>query len=212
MELQFTQTEATAVASTYHNVPTADVATNTTMRDVIGNKSDTVNATSIMGYVKRIHGTILSKQITLSANNTTASVNIFQLTGTVKIRRLYAFITEKTTLANLTVGSFDLYDSTAVVQLTKADGVLSGCAVGTFIVKSEKNDMTWAKADNVAGAIVEPTYEGSELFSYFTITQKTGANTYVRFTYTTTDAPINAKITVYAEYIPLGGGTLEAVA
>lgn len=43
----------------YHDVPTADVATNTQMRDVVGNKTDAAQATvaadkSIMGYTKAI--------------------------------------------------------------------------------------------------------------------------------------------------------------
>jgi len=161
--------------------------------------------------IRRAGGLLASKVITLSANNTTASVNIFQLTGSVKIKKLFAFITTKTTLANLTVGSFDLYDSTAVVQLTKADGVLSGCAIGTLVAKIDDNAVTWGINNNVTGCVMEnAAYQ--DLFSMCTVTQKTAANTYVRFTYTTTDAPIAATMTVYCEYIPLEpNSTLVAV-
>lgn len=160
----------------------------------------TVN--SINSITRRAGGLLASKVITLSANNTTASVNIFQLTGSVKIKKLFGIITTKTTLANLTVGSFDLYDSTAVVQLTKADGALSGCAVGTMVAKIASNATTWGKNDNAAGAVME-TAGVPDVFAMCVVTQKTGANTYVRFTYTTTDAPIAATMTVYAEYVPM---------
>jgi hypothetical protein len=152
----------------------------------------------------------VSKVITLSASNTTASVNIFNVIGAVEISRLYGVITTKTTLANLTVGSFDMYDGTATVQLTKADGVLSGAAIGTIVVKMADNAVTWGIGNNAAAALIENTDDIS--FSKFSLVKKTGVATYIRFTYTTTDAPIAATMTIYAEYRALSSdGALTAV-
>jgi hypothetical protein len=194
MKLPFTQTDGMAVLNTA--IPVASGCT--------GNSPNCL--------MLRASGFTVYKTITLSANNTTASVNVFSLTGSVKVRKIYGFITTAATLANLTVASFDLYDSTAVVQITAAGGALSGMAVGTFFAKCDKNDADFVVSNNVAGAIMEPIYEGSELFSMFALTKKTGANTYLRFTYTTTDAPIAATLTIFAEYYPLDStGVLAAV-
>lgn len=162
-------------------------------------------------HLEQTTGNETSKASTLSANNTTASNNLFQVTGTVEITRLYAVVTDATTLANCTALSFDLYDSTAAVPVTDAapGATLSGMAVGTFMVKDATVGTVLKVSDNVAGVVTEGS--STKIFDQFFITQKTGANTYLRLTYTTTDAPINAEITVYADYIPVGSGTLVAV-
>ena len=162
-------------------------------------------------HLDRVVGHKTSKTITLSASNTTASENIFQITETVQVFRLYAEITDASTLANLTAASFDLWDSTAAVQLTAAGGVLSGMGTGTYIFKSGLAANNFDVNNNVAGAVTEQTYEGSDIYSRVLLTQKTGADTYIRFTYTTTDTPINAQLKVYVEYHAVDDGTLVAV-
>lgn len=186
-------------------VPTADVATNTDIKDVVGNKSDTSAGTSLMSVLRRSNGSIATKAVTMDANNTTANVNCFQITGTVQILKIYGILTAKTTLTNCTATYFDLYDSTAALEITNNDGVLSGLAVGTTMVKTAIATTTATIIDNAAGAVSDTT------FLPFFVEQKTGANTYIRFNYTTTDAPADAVMTVYVEYRLLGGATLAAV-
>jgi hypothetical protein len=170
----------------------------------------TPEADSVHDYLERASGEPLSKTITLNANNTTANVNVFQLTGSVEIFKIWGKIATKTTLANCTDVHFDLYDSTAAVALTKSTtGVLSAMAVGTIFVKNAPAATVITVADNVAGALTEPA--ANKAFYPFIVTQKTGANTYIRFNYTTTDAPANATATIYVEYRPMGVGTLVAV-
>jgi len=171
----------------------------------------TVTDDSAYWHLEETTGNRVSKASTLSASNTTASNNLFQLTGTVEITRLFAEVTTVTTLVNCTALSFDLYDSTAAVPVTDAapGATLSGLAVGTFMVKDAAAATVLAVADNAAGIVTEGST--NKVFDQFFITQKTGANTYMRLTYTTTDAPINAVITVYADYIAMGSGTLVAV-
>jgi len=53
-------------------------------------------------------GISTTNEITLSASNTTASVNIFQITGSVKIMSIYGVVTDAAT--NLTAGFLELYD------------------------------------------------------------------------------------------------------
>jgi len=153
-------------------------------------------------------GSQVTKVITLSASNTTASENIFQITGTVEITSLHGGIADTTVLTNLTAAHFDLYDSTAAVDITRNQGVLSGLAVGTFFVKDGAVANDFSVCDNVAGAICEPA-SGNRAFAPFLLTQKTGANTFVRFTYTTTDAPINAQLRIEIRYIAHHDGNAE---
>jgi len=162
-------------------------------------------------HLHRGFGEIDEKDITLSANNTTASVNLFQITNSVQIYRIWGEVTRATTLANLTAGSFDLYDSTAAVQISAATGVLSGASVGTIFAKTGLAANAFDVNDATAGSVIEQTYEGSDVFNSFIVTQKNGADTFVRFTYTTTDAPIDADIMFYVEFRTLDGGTLTAV-
>jgi hypothetical protein len=170
--------------------------------------SPTIN--SVNSIVRRAGGLMVWKDLVLAANNATASMNAFQLTGSVIVKKLWGVVTAKTTLANLTAGSWDLYDSTAVVQLTANDGVLSGVPVGTVIAKNDHNTVTFAKGSSAAGVIIEPNTE--RFWNEFVMVQKAAANTFVRFTYTTSDAPIAATLTVFCSYVPLSSdGALVAV-
>jgi hypothetical protein len=88
--------------------------------------------------------------------------------------------------------------------------------VGTLIAKNAAATVTMAIANNAAGALTEGA-SLSKAFAPFFITQKTGANTYVRMTYTTTDSPIAGSMLIHARFRPeehtLAGaqGTLVAV-
>jgi hypothetical protein len=166
---------------------------------------------SVHDFLERTAGKQISKVITLSASEATASVNIFQITGTVYIERLFAIVTTATTLVNCTAASFDLFPTAgAAVQISAATGVLSGVAVGTVITKTGLAADIFTVSDSVGAVVTEQGWAGSDVFNGFLVTQKIGVNTYVRFTYTTTDAPINAQLTVYAEYRGIGGGELIA--
>ena len=163
---------------------------------------------SVHAYLERGPGERITKTITLSANNATQSLNAFQLTGTVRLLRLYAKVLTGT-LTNMTSVSFNLYDSTDVVQLTKTDGSMSGKPVGTFIFKNAALNTTMAISDPTAGAVTEGS-TGANFYASI-INQKTAANTYIRLTYTTNMTPIAGTIQVWAEFVPMGIGTLVAV-
>ena len=154
---------------------------------------------SVHDYFHKGIGESISKTITLGASGTTASVNVFQLTGTVEIVSLHGYIKTATTLTNCTASSFDLYDGTNTVQITKTDGVLSGFAVGTFFLKNAALGVTMAVADNSQARLTEGA-SLSKSFAPFFITQKTATGTYVRFTYTTSDAPIAATLLIHARF------------
>lgn len=160
--------------------------------------TDAPSMGSVNDFAHRGSGFKADKPITLNVNNGTQSLNCFQVIGTVEIKKLYAFITDATSLANCTAAFFETDDGAAQVALTLNDGVLSGMGVGTFIAKTATAASTMSIANNAAGAIVDAG------FSSFAITQKTTQNTYIRFTYTSTDAPVNAQMMVFCEYVSMG--------
>ncbi len=171
----------------------------------------TITPESVYWHLEETTGSQVSKVVTLSVSGGTQSLNCFQLTGTVEVLRLYAEITSAATLVNCTNVFFELYDSAASVDITKsvAGAVLSGLAVGTFLVKDAAAGVVLAVADNADGAVTEGS--STKIFDQFFVTQKIGENTYVRLTYTSTDAPIAATIKVYCDYIRMGSGTLVVV-
>ena len=157
-------------------------------------------------------GVSATKEITLDANNTTASENIFQITGSVKLLAIYGVVTDAAT--NLTAGFLELYDGTNHPDITKDGIVLSGLAVGTAMFKTDLATAIFKLADNV-GCVVSEAALDKKLFNECILTQKTATNTYIRFTYTTSDAPIDAKIFWHVRYKGLDdggiGGILTAV-
>jgi hypothetical protein len=168
---------------------------------------DGIQEDSNHDYWHQSVGESLSNEITLAASGGSESLNIAQLTGTVEIVSIHGFISDATTLANLTGGSLQLWDSTAAVQITKNDGVLSGMAVGTLLVKNAAATDTISIANNATGVVTEAATL-SKAFEPFFITQKTGANTYIRWTYTTSDTPIDAKIFWHIRYRPESHGAV----
>lgn len=153
------------------------------------------------GSVIRTGGKIASKTITLNANNTTANVNVFQFTGTVKVLSLHGRIKTATTLTNLTAAYFNVWDGTAQRDITLNTGVaMSGFGVGAFFAKLFRATIALTAQDNNAANYVEDG--GSKnLYQQFMIVQKIATASYIRFTYTTTDAPINAELEIFIEYV-----------
>ena len=168
---------------------------------------------SVHDHLDRAVGHVLSNDITIDENNGSANVNCFQITGSVEIYRIYGAIKTATTLTNCTATYFDLFTAgDAADVITKNDGVLSGMPAGTFFSKEGVKTVTMTVLDPSTIIVTEPATDKKQ-FTPFIITQKTGVDTFVRFNYTTTDAPANAVFTIYVEYRkpPSGGGTITAV-
>lgn len=173
--------------------------------------ADTGSSDTVEGAAIRSGGKHTSKTITLSANNTSASVNVFQLTGTVEVKGLHGEITLATTLTNCTSVYFDLWDGTTSVPITKTTGAaFSGFGVGSFFIKDADAAIALSTIQNDQCRIKEAA-TGTRVFANFLITQKISTNTYVRFNYTTTDAPINAQVSVDIVWADIDNGTITAV-
>lgn len=163
------------------------------------------------GALIRTGGKQTTKLITLSANNTSDSVNVFELTGSVEVLSLHGEVTDATTLNNCTAVYFDLWDGTVSVPLSKVTGAaLSGCAVGSFFIRDSDSSTELSVLNNNQARVKEAA-TGTRLRSNFIITQKASTTTYIRFRYTTTDTPINAQITIGITYADIDGGEITAV-
>lgn len=156
-------------------------------------------------FVPMVDGGVTSSTTkTLTANNTTAAVPLFSVTGSVMIRRLYGIVT--TALgSNQTAVYYRLNDQTAQVAITLATGsVVSNFTVGSTI---EKNNLATAAVDvNNASAGIFEDGGGKALPYYqeFKLTQKTGGvATNIEYVYTTTNTPTTGAIQFFCTYIPL---------
>ena len=181
-----------------------DLLGKTILKDYSGEDNN-----SVLGAVRRAGFILVEKEITLSANNTSAKVNCFTIDNSVCIDHLYGEITDATTLANCTAIHFDVYDGTNTIALTSNGSALSGLAVGSFFSKTAANTEDITVHDNSQVRVTEVA--DKKPHQPCIITQKASTNTYIRFGYTTTDAPINAKLKIYCWYHKIDSGAVTEV-
>lgn len=152
------------------------------------------------GAAIRSGGKIISKVITLSANNTTATENVFEFTGTVRVLGIYGRVKSAGTLTNLTNAYLNVWDGTVQRDITFNTGAtMSGFGIGAFFAKFFRSSAALTTQNNSFGIFLEDLTAKTSLHQFFII-QKAATATYVRFTYTTTDAPINAELEIFIEY------------
>jgi len=163
------------------------------------------------GAIIRAGGKHVDKTITLSANNTSANVNVFLVTGVCKVFDVHGEIIVKTTLTNCTNVYFDLWDGTVSVPLTKTTTAsMSGFNVGAFFIKDADVTTALTILNNNQCRINEAAVGAKEGAPFITIA-KTGVATYIRFNYTTTDAPINAEVKIDLTWADIDSGIVTAV-
>ena len=145
------------------------------------------------GPIKRV-----VNSTTLSANNTTASVDMFQIKGAILLHGLYGVVT--TALgANVTAAHLRLDDGTAQVDMTLASGVaLSAAPVDSVIIKEGLLTAALTYLSSAAGAYDEPGTANAGQFSGGTLVEKNSADTHIEFRYSTTDTPTSGVIKWYA--------------
>lgn len=164
---------------------------------------------SLLDFGERAAGRVLFVEDAIITGTGVVNLNIFKLLGTVRVFNTWAQITEITTLANLTDMHADAWDGANSVALTKSPGaILSGAPVGSFFTKDKASTETYSVnlADEVR--VIESINKNAVPFY---ITQKNGVDTFIRFNFTTTDTPVNFKMSVWFEYIPINGGSLTLV-
>ncbi len=149
-------------------------------------------------------GLVATSTQSLSANNTTASVPIFTVTGTVEIRGLWGVVTTVLS-SNITAAYYRLNDQTAQPAISLATGTtLSSAAVGSIISRGRLAATALAFIDTAAGRVTEASAVNLQYFSPFLLTQKTGGiKSDVEFTYTTTNTPATGAIQFFIKWLPI---------
>jgi len=165
------------------------------------------NSNSIVDYVKRGSGNSENAIISLDSNAAPQSVNIFGISGSVLIKKLYAVMTNTTGLTTCTGAFFEIDDGGAQAALTLNDGDISGAGEGMLIMKTDIATATMT-INNTLIATVSEAAVGQNLFQEFIVTQKASQPTYLRFTYATaTDlSSLDIKMEVVVEYVQLSTG------
>lgn len=148
-------------------------------------------------------GIYVNTAISLTGNNTTVSVPIFHVTGTVLVTGLWGVVT--TVLgANNTAAYWRLNDQTNQSDITLSTGtVLSAAPVGSTLVKKGLAAAALTLLSSSQERVSEPTTLETLYFSPFVAVKKTAAVTDIEFTYSTTDTPTSGSIQFYASYVPL---------
>ena len=168
-----------------------------------------VNTSSGSGDSASEYPLSVTKVGTINANNTTASIILFRITGCIEYISLFGIVTG-TLSSNITAAHFRLNDQTATVAITAA----AGTTLSNFGVNSLMSCPTTAgTALQAADATTNPptlqaTTNQQLTFCYPTILlNKNGANTDIEFRYSTTDAPASGEITFYMYYRNLDSNT-----
>jgi len=139
----------------------------------------------------------------LTANNTTASIPLFGITGTVLVRALWGVVTTVLS-SNVTAAFWRLNDQTAQIALTAAGGTtLSAAPVGSLIMKTGLVAAALTLKSSAAGAILEPTTLETVVESPIILTKKGAAATNIEFTYTSTNTPATGALQFFLRYVPL---------
>lgn len=173
-----------------------------------------INKNTVYDYLMESSGYLLEKEVTLNANNTSQSFNLFKVTGSVTINSIIGIVTDTTTLNNCTGCQLQLDDGSTPKNISDDGAILSGALVGSLLLKDKDalNNLT-----AILNTECRVTERGAvdDTHQPFEVTQKNGVDTYIKFNYSTTDAPINAKIKWFARFSRADGsetGNLEVVA
>jgi hypothetical protein len=149
-------------------------------------------------------GVTVTKSVTLTASNTTASEVLFTITGSVEVRALYGVVTTAIG-ANHTAAHWRLNDQTAQPVISLVTGTtLSAIPAGSMITRRSLVSVALVSNSSAAGVVGDPVAATApSYFMPFVLVKKTGALTQVEYRYTTTETPTTGAIKFYMRWIPL---------
>ena len=169
----------TNINTEYLDVPTEDSAEDSSMRDVMGKKSDTVDGNSVIALLKKITCCAVH-EVELKTNTLDGSddYNLFQITGVVQIDYLWGHVTTVLPAAT-TASSLQVFPTGgAAVQITSIGGTaLSSLPVGSLISKDATAGTAIGVKSSALGFVYEPT---GFIFAPFSIGQKLTVDTFIR--------------------------------
>jgi len=144
----------------------------------------------------------LYKSLTLDANNTTKSYNLYRVYGIVKIMNIYAHV-ETVLSANHTDCFIDVYDGASVPLSKDTTLTLSAAPVGSMIVRNADATNILSYHSGANAFISENSSYRDPTTEVIVGAKGNGTATYIRFTHTTTDAPSTGLLHFHVEWVPL---------
>lgn len=159
-------------------------------------------------------GITICKEVTLSASNTTASVDLFTVTGSVEVTGLWGVVT--TVLgSNQTAAYWRLNDGAAQSAISLATGTtISNLPVGSLLSRRSLVSVALVASTAAQEQVVDPVAATApSYFMPFVLVQKTaGATSTVQLVYTTTNTPTSGAIKFFIRWLPLSTGSkIQAV-
>jgi hypothetical protein len=150
-------------------------------------------------------------EMTLDANNTTKSYNIFEVVGIIEIEEIYGHVTTALSADN-TACYLGLIADGAEVEITDGAGAdLSSAPVGSLVARTEGAGTILNYKSSANVFLTESTNFRSPKTS-FIVGQKAGTTSYIRFTHTTTDTPSSGEIHWHVKWKPItDDGILKGV-
>jgi hypothetical protein len=159
-------------------------------------------------------GTTIIVPARIQGNNDSYNVPVFKVTGTVRIIEQYAILTNITNLSNMTNVYADLWADTGgagtIIGVLTTDGMtLSDAEEGSYFTKDKEVGETYSLVKSNTGGINE-TRPDEFIGRAFTVTQRKGVDTYIRFNYTT-NTVLDFVMDIYFTYFLMDGSNLEVV-
>lgn len=137
---------------------------------------------------------------TTSANNTTASISLFTITGSVRVESLSGVVTTVLS-SNHTAAHWRLNDGTNTPAVTLATGTtLSSANVGSVIQKKGLAGAALVLAQGDEARVPEHATSGLAPDVPFVLVAKNGATTTLEYRYSTTNAPATGAIQFFIEW------------
>jgi len=170
--------------------------------------STTCSDNSAVNFFNRGIGRIIDEEVTISIAAGTHTINVFKVTGTIWLFEQWAELTEITTLTNFTNMYSTLYDGTNTRIVTADGATLSGLPVGTVFTKAQDETQPYTVVD-ASGCQITVPLDAKKVGYPFTLTQKSGTDTYLQLHMTTTDDPVSFKMRLLFTWAPLNGGNFE---
>ena len=162
----------------YHDVPTKDTADNNQMRDVLGNKTDSISGNSVMSNIAANWGGSVSTTNTLDGNGA-QNDNLFTFTGFIEILNIVLVPTNVTDATTVTTCYFDAWDGANSVDITAAGGTdLAGVTPGSLALKNGDNTVALSLNTSAQVRAINDARAG------LTLVAKGGATNYIRFNFT----------------------------
>jgi len=205
-------TLTTNLATANGNINDTETKVDTLTTNLATANTNISDIETIVNKASYADDTTVSKAITLDAGITTADTkNLFTVTGTCLVKRIYGVITTDTTLTNITGVGLQLYDTNTTTAIDNGALTVNAPGANTVMLKVEGSATNLAHLAGTAQGFDEGGLGSDEYFYPFLVKGSTAVTTYIRFKYTTTTEAANGAMTWYCIYEPISpNGALAA--